>query len=43
MLEDPKNLFGSQNVVPLIATSVATPEATEVLNAVSAKLDHRRS
>jgi osmoprotectant transport system substrate-binding protein len=37
-LEDPEALFGSQNVVPLIATSVATPEVTKVLNAVSAKL-----
>jgi len=37
-LEDPESLFGAQNVVPLIATSVATPQAAEVLNAVSAKL-----
>ncbi len=39
VLEDPKSMFGSQNVVPLIATSVATPEAVAALNAVSAKLD----
>jgi len=39
VLEDPDSLFGAQNVVPLIADSVATPEVTEVLNAVSAKLD----
>jgi osmoprotectant transport system substrate-binding protein len=38
VLKDPKNLFLAQNVVPLIAKSAATPQATEALNAVSAKL-----
>lgn len=38
VLKDPKNLFQAQNLVPLIAKSVATPQVTEVLNAVSAKL-----
>jgi osmoprotectant transport system substrate-binding protein len=37
-LEDPKGLVESEAVVPLIAKDKATPEATEVLNAVSAKL-----
>jgi osmoprotectant transport system substrate-binding protein len=39
VLEDPKNLFPAQNIVPLISTAVATPEVTDALNAVSAKLD----
>ena len=39
VLEDPKNLFPAQNIVPLISTAVATPEVTAALNAVSAKLD----
>ncbi len=38
VLKDPKNLFLAQNVVPLIAKSVATPQVTGVLDAVSAKL-----
>lgn len=38
VLQDPKNLFLAQNVVPLIAKSKATPIATKVLDAVSAKL-----
>ncbi len=38
-LEDPKSLFAAQNVVPLLAKSAATPQVTEALNAVSAKLD----
>jgi osmoprotectant transport system substrate-binding protein len=38
-LEDPKGLIASQNVIPLIAKDKATPEVTEALNAVSAKLD----
>jgi osmoprotectant transport system substrate-binding protein len=37
-LEDPKGLVESEAVVPLIAKDKATPEATKVLNAVSAKL-----
>lgn len=38
VLEDPKNNFAAQNVVPLINKAKATPEATAALNAVSAKL-----
>ena len=38
VLEDPKNLFAAQNVVPLINADKATPEVDEALNAVSAKL-----
>jgi osmoprotectant transport system substrate-binding protein len=38
-LEDPKGLIAAQNVIPLIAKDKATPEVTEALNAVSAKLD----
>ncbi|MGW5366529.1 ABC transporter substrate-binding protein [Actinopolymorpha pittospori] len=39
LLEDDKNLFPAQNVVPLINKSKATPEVSEALDAVSAKLD----
>ena len=38
-LEDPKNLFAAQNVLPLIRSDANTPAVTEALNAVSAKLD----
>ncbi len=38
MLEDPKSLFGSDNVVPLVRTEKAD-SLKEALNAVSAKLD----
>jgi osmoprotectant transport system substrate-binding protein len=38
-LEDPKGLVESEAVVPLIAKDAATPEVTETLNAVSAKLN----
>ncbi|GGS25941.1 ABC transporter substrate-binding protein [Actinokineospora fastidiosa] len=38
VLEDPEANFAAQNVVPLINKSKATPEVTEVLNAISAKL-----
>lgn len=38
VLKDPKNLFLAQNVVPLIAKKKATPGASKVLDAVSAKL-----
>ncbi len=37
-LEDNKNNFAAQNVVPLITAAKATPEVTETLNAVSAQL-----
>lgn len=37
-LEDPKNNFAAQNVVPLINQAKATPEVSAALNAVSAKL-----
>lgn len=42
VLKDPENLFGSQNVVPLITKKAATPEVAAVLNKVSATLttDH---
>jgi len=39
ILQDPKNNFAAQNVLPLISKAKATPGATKVLNAVSAKLD----
>ena len=38
-LEDPKNLFGAQNVVPVITKAKATDTVKGALNAVSAKLD----
>jgi osmoprotectant transport system substrate-binding protein len=38
VLKDPKNLFTSQNVVPLIRKSKASGKVTKVLNAVTAKL-----
>ncbi|SDO96782.1 osmoprotectant transport system substrate-binding protein [Nakamurella panacisegetis] len=39
VLQDPKNLYTAQNVLPLIATKKVTPLITKTLNAVSAKLD----
>jgi osmoprotectant transport system substrate-binding protein len=39
VLDDPKNLFAAQNVVPLITKSKVTPTITTTLNAISAKLD----
>lgn len=38
VLQDPKNLFGAQNVVPVMTRSKATPALTRSLDAVSAKL-----
>jgi osmoprotectant transport system substrate-binding protein len=38
-LQDPKNLFSSQNVTPLVNKSAVNDTARTVLNAVSAKLD----
>ena len=38
VLKDDKALFGSDNVVPLIAKKAATPKVQVTLNAVSAKL-----
>jgi osmoprotectant transport system substrate-binding protein len=38
-LDDPKGLVESEAVIPLIAKDAATPEVTETLNAVSAKLN----
>jgi osmoprotectant transport system substrate-binding protein len=38
VLEDPKNNFAAQNVLPLINKEKATPEVTDTLNAISAKL-----
>ena len=37
-LQDPKNLFGYQNIIPVGQKSVLTPTVTAALNAVSAKL-----
>jgi len=37
-LEDPKGLVEGENVIPLIGKDAATPEVTQVLNDVSAKL-----
>ncbi len=39
VLEDPKNLFAAQNVLPLINAAKAAPEVQAALDAVSAKLD----
>ncbi|MEV0223325.1 ABC transporter substrate-binding protein [Streptomyces sp. NPDC050704] len=38
VLEDPKNLFSSQNVTPLVYKSAVNDTAKEALNGVSAKL-----
>ena len=38
-LEDPKNMYAAQNVVPLITKSKSNPTIESALNAVSAKLD----
>jgi len=38
-LQDPKDLFGFQNVIPVGQKSVLTPTVVSALNAVSAKLD----
>lgn len=38
VLEDPKNLISSQNVIPLVAESVYTDQLAQILNAVSAQL-----
>jgi osmoprotectant transport system substrate-binding protein len=37
-LEDPKNLFAAQNVLPLINKAKASQQVSDALNAVSAKL-----
>jgi osmoprotectant transport system substrate-binding protein len=39
VLEDPKNLFAAQNVLPLIRSDATNPEVAAALNNVSAKLD----
>lgn len=39
VLEDPKNNFAAQNVVPLIAKDKASDVVTDTLNAISAQLD----
>ena len=39
VLQDPKNNFAAQNVVPVMSKSVANPTVTNALNAVQAKLD----
>jgi len=39
VLEDPKNLFAAQNVLPLINAAKSTPQVQAALDAVSAKLD----
>ncbi|WP_116247760.1 ABC transporter substrate-binding protein [Nocardiopsis sp. FIRDI 009] len=38
VLEDPENLFGAQNVTPLVNSEQVGPQAREALNAVSAAL-----
>jgi osmoprotectant transport system substrate-binding protein len=38
VLEDPKNLFSSQNVTPLVYKSAVNAKAKAALNAISAKL-----
>ena len=38
-LEDPKNMYAAQNVVPLITKSKSNQKIEDALNAVSAKLD----
>ncbi|NHN56725.1 ABC transporter substrate-binding protein [Calidifontibacter sp. DB0510] len=38
VLEDPKHVFGSDNVVPLITKAKATPQVQQVLNSVQGKL-----
>ena len=39
VLDDPKNNFAAQNVVPLISSGKASDEVKQALNAVSAKLN----
>ncbi|MDO0925160.1 ABC transporter substrate-binding protein [Streptomyces sp. TG1A-8] len=39
VLQDPKNLFGFENVQPLVHRSALSPKGVDALNAVSAKLD----
>ena len=39
VLEDPKNLFAAQNVLPLINAAKSSPQVEAALDAVSAKLD----
>ena len=38
VLDDPKNLYTSQNIVPLIQSDKVTPEVTDALNALSQAL-----
>ncbi|MDQ0993674.1 ABC transporter substrate-binding protein [Streptomyces sp. V3I7] len=38
-LQDPKNLFGLENVQPLVRKGGVSPKGVEALNALSAKLD----
>lgn len=38
VLQDPKNMISSQNVLPLVADSIYTDQLGEILNAVSAQL-----
>jgi len=37
-LEDPKNLFAAQNIVPIVAVATLTPAVEKVLNDVSSQL-----
>lgn len=39
VLDDPKSLFGAQNVIPVLTRAKASDMAKSALNAVSAKLD----
>lgn len=38
VLEDPKNMISSQNIIPLISESISSSEIEDVLNAISAEL-----
>lgn len=39
VLDDPKSLFGAQNVIPVVTKAKATPTVRTALNSLSAKLD----
>jgi osmoprotectant transport system substrate-binding protein len=39
VLDDPKNLFGAQNIIPLVNKSVLSDTVKSTLDAISAKLD----
>jgi osmoprotectant transport system substrate-binding protein len=39
VLQDPKNLFGAQNIIPLVNRAALTDTVKTTLDAISAKLD----